>query len=149
MPLKEEIQIAFEKLVNAVESATDKQKASDVVAYNIGWGKCLIRWYEAGIKGEMPEMPGEGFSKWDYEGLKKHFHQKYRVDGREKQMVVFRDVVDKIIQIVDEEEENLQKLGVWEWCTLRSGKQWPLEKWIRVNTIAPFKRSASELKKAK
>ena len=52
-------------------------------------------------------------------------------------------IVIEIVQIVEQESVsgNLDKLGVWKWCNLKSGKQWPLRKWIRVNTIAPYKRA--------
>ena len=31
----------------------------------VGWGKCLITWYEVGLAGKTPDMPLAGF-KWDY-----------------------------------------------------------------------------------
>ena len=47
----------------------------------------------------------------------------------------------------EHETGNLNKIGVWPWCTLASGKQWPLSKWIRVNTVSPYKRAASMIRK--
>lgn len=113
----------------------------DLIAYQIGWGKAVIRWYEAGLSQEMPVMPGEGFTTWDYKGLAAVFYQKYQnVDELDQ-------VVQKILAIVQKEEQLLDKEGVWPWCQLPSGKQWPLGKWIRVNTCAPYKRAAQLLRK--
>lgn len=127
-----------------------KVSIADLIAYQIGWGNCLIRWYETGLKGEHPEMPGDGFSQWSYEEIAKHFYKKYRYDGAEEQMKILDELVLNILKIVDREEKNgnLDQIGVWAWCTLRSGKSWPLSKWIQVNTIAPYKRAVKVIKKA-
>lgn len=121
----------------------------DMIAYHIGWGKLLISWYEAGIKGEAIIMPGAGFSTWDYVGLARYFYQTYGYDGCYEQSAIFRTVVTRIIEITEYEYEtnNLDKIGVWSWCTLPSGKQLPLSKWVQVNTVAPYKRSAAVIKK--
>lgn len=118
---------------------------ADLIAYQIGWGTLLIGWYEAGLKDEMPQMPGDGFTKWDYVGLARHFYAKYNRD-QEREL---EKVVKRIVEIVEAESKtgNLDKLGVWPWCTLPSGKQWPLKKWITVNTSSPYKRATSIITK--
>jgi hypothetical protein len=136
---------------NAMDATGGKVSVSDLVAYQIGWGKCVIRWYEAGIQGGMPTMPGEGFSSWNYTAIAQYFYQKYHYDGFEKQMQVFHEVVLRLLEIVEAEHQTdrLDQTGVWNWCTLSSGKQWPLSKWIRVNTASPYKRAAQLIKKCK
>ena len=131
-----------------LDSTGGKISVADLVAYQIGWGKLLIGWYEAGLAGQKPDMPGEGFSKWDYAGLAKHFYQKYHYEGSVEQNQKFHEVVNRILEIVETEYQkgHLDALGVWGWCTLQSGKQWPLSKWIRVNTVAPYKRAAALIK---
>lgn len=122
---------------------------ADLIAYQIGWGKNLIRWYEAGMKGEKPNMPGDGFVKWDYVAIAQYFYDKYHYDASEQQLEVFEQMVSRILEIVECEEKSgqLDKIGVWDWCTLSSGKQWPLCKWIQVNTVAPYKRAIQWIKK--
>ncbi len=159
--LVEDIQKAYRRLVEVVdkipvskrqnkemEAAGGRVSVADLIAYQIGWGTCLIRWYETGLRGESPEMPGEGFSKWDYVAIAKHFFQKYLYDASSQQMAVFEKVVFRILDIVRKEELNghLDQEGVWSWCTLPSGKKWPLSKWVRVNTASPYKRAASLIK---
>lgn len=159
MKLSEEIQREYDRLtrliatipastrnLKIIERFGEKISLGDLIAYQIGWGRCVIRWYETGLKGEMPEMPGEGFTTWDYTGLARHFYHKYHSE----QERVFQEVVRKLMEIADQEHQtgNLEKLGVWPWCTLRSGKQWPLSKWIRVNTCAPYKRAYALIRKS-
>lgn len=153
-PLSEQIAKEYNKLAKAVSQLGERTKkiidgtggkvsAADLIAYQIGWGKLLIGWYETGEKGEMPQMPGEGFTKWDYTGLAKHFYQKYGYDSGKKQDLAFYHVVETLIAIVEKEhaEGRLDALGVWDWCTLPSGKKWPLSKWVKVNTASPYSRA--------
>lgn len=121
---------------------------NDLIAYQIGWCKRLISWYEAGIKGEVPVMPGDGFSAWKYTEIAQSFYRKYHYDGFDEQDKVFNQCVVRIIEIAELEYTKgmLDKTGVWPWMTLASGKQWPLSKWMQVNTVAPFKRAAKLLK---
>jgi hypothetical protein len=146
-PLSTKIQKEFHSLMKTVEHvpismrthpSIEGKSVNDIIAYQIGWGTLLIGWYEKGLLGQMPEMPGEGFTKWDYVGLAKHFAHKYR-DLKPP----LDQIVERLIDIVEHEDKsgNLNALGVWPWCTLRSGKLWPLSKWIQVNTVAPYRRA--------
>ena len=134
-----------------IDGTGGKVSIRDLIAYQIGWGKCLIRWYEIGLSGELPEMPGEGFSTWNYVAIAKHFYQKHLYDSPDQQITVFQQIVARILEIIEKEYQsgNLDQIGIWPWCTLPSGKQWPLSKWIRVNTASPYKRAATLIIKAK
>ncbi|CDR34453.1 ClbS/DfsB family four-helix bundle protein [Criblamydia sequanensis] len=133
--------------LKVIEGTGGKVSAADLLAYQIGWGKNLIRWYEEGVKGKDPEMPGNGFTTWDYVAIAKDFYQKYASND---QIKVFKQTVSRIIEIIQIEEPTgqLDQIGVWEWCTLVSGKKWPLRKWIQVNTVAPYKRAIQLIKKS-
>ncbi len=160
--LSNQIKDEFNKLILIVSSIPLSQRdiaiingtggkvsIANVIAYQIGWGNLLIGWYQSGLSGKDPEMPGDGFSKWDYVGIAHHFYQKYYYNN-EDQSRQFYQVVQDIIRIVEHEYAtgNLDKEGVWNWCTLSSGKKWPLSKWIRINTIAPYKRASTLIKTA-
>lgn len=139
------------RTLKVIDGTGGKVSIADLIAYQIGWGNCLIRWYETGISGKIPEMPGDGFTNWDYTAIAEHFYQKYCYDASDQQMRVFTQVVSRILEIIQIEYQtgNLEQIGVWPWCTLSSGKQWPLSKWIRVNTVSPYKRAAKLIKKSK
>ena len=161
-PLSQEIQKAYDRLIDAVsdvpvskrcnemfEGTGGSASVSDLIAYQIGWGKCLIRWYESGIYGKLPEMPGEGFSKWDYVAIAKYFYQTYRFDASNQQLKIFENTALRILEITEKEHEtgHLDQQGIWPWCTLPSGKKWPLSKWIQINTVAPYKRATQSIKR--
>lgn len=132
-----------------IDGTGGRVSISDLIAYQIGWGNLLISWYQAGLKQKIPQIPGEGFSKWNYIGLAQHFYKKYQYDSYVRQEQEFYNTVKKIIAIVETEykTKNLDKEGVWSWCTLSSGKRWPLSKWVVVNTVAPYKRASSLIKR--
>lgn len=163
-PLAQNIQKEYNKLITLISHISPQDhllkkiegtgvniSIADLIAYHIGWGTLLCNWYQTGIKGQLPQMPGDGFTKWDYVGLARHFYEKYHYDGGNKQLHAFAVLMQNIIAIVKHEYKtgNLDKIGVWDWCTLQSGKKWPLSKWIIVNTVSPYKKSYTMIRKFK
>lgn len=148
-PLSQSIKKEYNALIETILSAHKITEAiHNLISYQIGWGTLLLSWYQAGVENRKMQMPGAGFSTWDYNGLAEHFYKEYagQLDTQLKQ---FHTIVSAIIVMTEKEyyTGNLSKLGVWNWCTLKSGKQWPLEKWIQVNTVAPYKRARTEIRK--
>jgi hypothetical protein len=143
--LKNAIELISAKqyLIQDIELMNEKISMRNLIAYQIGWGTLLVGWYETGVRGEIPIMPGEGFDTWDYHAIAHHFYKKYHLKSIHAQLEVFDALIHRIVSIIEKELEldRLDKLGVWKWCTLKSGKKWPLSKWIQVNTIAPYKRA--------
>ena len=70
-------------------------------------------------------MPGDGFEEWKYADIAVHFFEKYKYDYYEEQDTKFYNIVKIIISIVEKEyiKERLDKIGVWKWTTLNSGKK--------------------------
>ncbi len=132
-----------------LEGTAGPMSIRDSIAYLIGWGTLLIGWYEAGIRGELPQMPGAGFTKWDYRGVAHYFYVHYRYESFQEQHIQLNSIVENILALVEKEYAvgHLDSLGVWAWCVLPSGKQWPLSKWITVNTGAPYKRTAQSIQR--
>jgi hypothetical protein len=163
-PLSKSIQKEYNKLINLVVKIPEKDRyaliidgtggikinVDDVIANQIGWGNLLLGWYEAGLQDRLPEMPGEGFTTWDYPALAQLFYKKYQYKDSNEQAKHFFRIVKQIIDIVEKEHntKNLDKEGVWRWCQLSSGREWPLSKWITVNTVTPYKSAALAIKKA-
>lgn len=161
-PLSKVIQQEYNKLISLIvqiplkkrtlkliEGTGGKVNIADIVAYQIGWGTSILEWYQVGIKGKKPLMPGHGFTTWDYVGLAHYFYKKYQYDSGYKQEKMLYAIVKQIIAIVEKEykNSNLEKVGVWSWCTLPSGKQWPLSKWITVNTSSAYKRASGLIRR--
>src|SRR5262245_19701209 len=84
-----------------IDGTGGKISVADLIAYQIGWGNCLVRWYETGVKGEVPEMPGDGFSSWNYTAIAKHFYEKYCYDSSDQQMKMFHQTYSRILRITE------------------------------------------------
>lgn len=158
--LSQNIQKEYNALVKVVARVPDRTaqripftggviSVAELIGYQIGWGKRVIDWYEAGIRQKKIVMPGDGFDNWNYTNIAQHFYKSYQYDAAKQQDRVFYDTTYKIIEIVEKanQEGNLETAGEWEWQKLQSGKYWPLSKWVQVNTVAPFKRATTEIKK--
>ena len=86
--LLDAIHSSYEKLVAEIMIGAQARgvKSRDrflenTVAYQIGWGKLLIGWYEAGIKSVTPEMPAPGY-KWNALGpLNESFYKRHANDA--------------------------------------------------------------------
>jgi|GEM_PF-2835688 len=139
-------QIINDKIITKFEK--NPLSPLQVLSYLLGWAHMLLSWYAKGKKNENFIMPGEGFIKWEYEKITEYFYKKYSSNSLEEQLILLKQITLTIISIIETENQsgNLDKLGVWDWCTLKSGKKWPLRKWITVNSLAPYKRAASNLK---
>ena len=75
---------------------------ADIIAYHIGWATLLISWYQASLRGAMPEMPGAGFTTWDYRALAENFYTAYHYDGGKLQQAEFKRLVVCIITIIEQ-----------------------------------------------
>lgn len=152
-PLSQEIEKEASKQLTLLKQLP-KEKRNELwiaerIAYQIGWGQLLLYWYNTGIQGKNPEMPGDGFTKWNYKDIAEYFYKKYLYDQGPEQEKRFQAIISEVLAIVEKEYQtgNLDECGVWPWCTLPSGKDWPLSKWVRVNTISPWKATSTLLKK--
>jgi len=161
-PLSRTIAKEYNNLISIITKVPESQRTkkiiegtggtvsvNDLLSYQLGWGHLLVYWYQAGIQNQIPQMPGEGFSTWDYTELALYFYNKYDGIATHDLMAKFSILISEILHIVEKEYlvGNLDKAGVWQWCTLQSGKQWPLSKWVQVNTVAPYKRAGVLIKK--
>ena len=161
--LSREVLSSYRKLYDIISNASQElffekkfkftaidASIADIIAYQIGWGSLFKYWYETGIKNKPVIMPGNGFDKWDYNAIARHFYKKYSWNSKQEYIDNFSIIVMKIIDITELEyvSDNLDKTGVFAWCKLKSGKDWPLSKWIKVNTVAPYKRALLLIKNA-
>lgn len=131
-----------------IEGTGGKVNVYNLMAYQIGWCRLLLRWYKSGVQSKTIVMPGDGFDTWDYVGLARHFYKKYNYSSLDKYINKLKKLVNRIVHFVEDEYQlkNLNRVGVWDWCTLSSGKKWPLSKWVQINTVAPFKKASAKLR---
>lgn len=124
----------------------ENQNPCDLLAYQIGWGRLLVGWYESGVKGEMPELPAKGF-KWNQLGiLANHFYAQHATNTYDELLNQFDKVYHEVHRLIKSaSEKELYGLEVYAW----TGHKWPLGRWINVNTSSPYKSALAKLRRWK
>lgn len=116
---------------------------ADLIAYQIGWGRLLLGWYEAGKQGRAPILPAEGF-KWNKLGdLARHFYMVYEDVSITDLLTEFKEVVDGILAMIEENQEAaLFTPGLYPWMG-----RWHLAKFVAVNASSPYKSARAKMRK--
>lgn len=118
----------------------------DVLAYQIGWGRCLLAWERDENSGETADMPAPNY-KWNQLG---ELAQSFYVEHSGKSLIQLRKeygcLYFELCAFVNATSENdlfqpLQR----QW----TGKKWAMVKWIQINTIAPYKSARTKVRRWK
>lgn len=163
MPLpttKEELLLslknAYHKLDEEFDDISSKQSklkgiegnisACDVLAYQIGWGKLLLKWENEEQKGKKPHMPAKGFKWNELTPLAQSFYNTYSQKNQDQLRKELNKVIQKIVHLIKNlEHDELFLPHHRNW----TGEKWAVVKWIQVNTIAPYKSARTKIRRWK
>jgi len=100
---------------------------SDTIAYLIGWGKLVLKWYALKSKNEAVNFPETGF-KWNELGqLAQFFHSQYHEWSYENLLTEFKVTITNILLLI--ESLDNKKLYDESWY-----EHYTLAKMIQFNT---------------
>lgn len=119
------------------------------LAYQLGWMECLRQWERLEQAGETPEMPASGV-KWNSLGpLHQQFYTAYRSYSMQELKILFTQMITELCSWIDTfEEAALFQPGGRKWAQ-STPANWPVWKWVHINTVAPFKSFRSKIRKWK
>ncbi|MBN1888745.1 MAG: ClbS/DfsB family four-helix bundle protein [Thermoflexales bacterium] len=114
---------ALEKLLSSLTSEqmthvspSLERSAKDVLAHLIEWEQMCLGWYQAGLRGEKPPLPAEGFNWAQLPALNQHIYEKHRDLPLEDVMKQFQASYQQILQTVQElSQEELFTPGHYSW----------------------------------
>jgi hypothetical protein len=90
--------------------------AKDLLAHLLDWEQRLIGWYEAGVRGEVPQIPAPGLSWGDLDLLNRRIYEKHRdrnlEDVRRESNVSYARVLALVEGI---SEDEMFAVGRYEW----------------------------------
>lgn len=88
----------------------------DIFAHLYEWQQMFFRWYEVGLRDEIPEVPAPGY-KWNQlPALNQSIYEKYRNLTPEKALALFRESHQKTIEFIENlSDTNLATPGLYEW----------------------------------
>ncbi len=121
----------------------------EIIAYQLGWMGLLRSWDSKEHEGKAVITPEPGY-KWNQLGaLYQSFYDKYRDKSLTQLQQLFVDAVDSFIEwLNDFSDEELFKPGGRNWAASTSSN-WPVWKWVHINTVAPFKSFRTKIRKWK
>ncbi len=114
----------------------------DTIAYLIGWGKLVLKWYALKSNNQAVDFPETGY-KWNELGqLAQFFHSQYHEWSYENLLTEFKVTITNILLLV--ESLNNKKLYAESWY-----EQYTLGKMIQFNTSSPMMNMRGKVRKFK
>jgi hypothetical protein len=120
----------------------------EMLAYQLGWLNLILGWENDELNGKKVITPSPDY-KWNQLGLLyQYFYAEYSGYSLKELRSLFKKSVeawcDWIGQLSDEE---LFTPNVRKWTVTKSN--WPMWKWVHINSVAPFKSFRTKIKKWK
>jgi len=108
----------------------DDWSVKDILAHLTDWEQRLIGWYQAGLRGEVPETPAPGM-KWNQlPELNQIGYTQHKDESLEEVLAHYRASYREVLALVEGmTEEEIFEPGRYAW----TGKD-PLMIWIAANT---------------
>lgn len=151
------IKSAFEKLWQDYQSVPDSMSreigvegnikgteisVADTVAYLVGWGKLVLKWYALSVKSEPIDFPETGF-QWNELGkLATHFHDTY-VDWQYDDLLAeFQQITKRLLDLITSLDND--ELYGDNWY-----KSYTLGRMIQFNTSSPMNNMRTKVRRFK
>ena len=115
---------------------------NNLIAYLVGWGQLVLKWYDKKSKGLEVDFPETGF-KWNELGL---LAQKFYKDYEKDDFKMLNRKLDKTTNEILKVIENITNKELYEMAWY---DKWTLGKMIQLNTSSPFKNAKERIRKWK
>ncbi|WP_018751136.1 ClbS/DfsB family four-helix bundle protein [Paenibacillus sanguinis] len=121
---------------------------AEMIAYQLGWMHLVMGWDEDECKGKEVSMPAPGY-KWNQlGGMYQSFYDQYANLSLPELLLQFQQLEQRWQQWIDTfSEEELFTQGHRKWTGSKAN--WPVARWIHINSAAPFKTFRAKIRKWK
>jgi len=121
----------------------------EIIAYQLGWMDLIRGWDKDELDGKEVITPAPGY-KWNQMGgLYQGFYDKYQDESISRLSEMFQASVSSLLEWLEGfSEDELFKPGGRKWAS-STPSNWPIWKWVHINTVAPFKSFRSKIRKWK
>ncbi|MDN6664300.1 MAG: ClbS/DfsB family four-helix bundle protein [Tetragenococcus koreensis] len=121
---------------------------SENLSYQLGWINLLLNWNQKEQQGIDVQTPAEGYKWNNLGGLYQSFYAtygKYTLAEQLEQLSTAIDELDAWLETLTGQElfEPKQR----KWATTKA--EWPVWKWVHINTVAPFTNFRPKIRKWK
>lgn len=120
----------------------------EMIAYQLGWLNLVMGWEKDELNGKEVVTPSPGY-KWNQLGqLYQSFYEAYRTYTLQELRSLFKKNVDAWCAWIEQlSDEELFIAGTRKWTV--TSANWPMWKWIHINSVAPFKNFRPKIRKWK
>ncbi len=115
---------------------------SDTIAYLIGWGKLVLKWYAFKSQNKPVDFPAAGYKWNDLGQLAQSFHLQYHEWAYDKLLEEFKITINNIVLLVESLDDKSLYGESWY-------KKYTLGKMIQFNTSSPMTNIRSKVRKFK
>lgn len=121
----------------------------EIIAYQLGWMGLLRSWDRDELEGKPVFTPAPDY-KWNQLGpLYQSFYDKYRNESLKELQNLFINEVESLVEWLNEfEEKEIFQPGGRKWAASTTAN-WPIWKWVHINTVAPFKSFRTKIRRWK
>ena len=120
-----------------------------MIAYQLGWLDLIMGWEKDEVEGKNVVTPSEGYKWNNLGGLYQSFYDRYDAYSLTELQNLFKEKVCILIKwIATFTEEEVLTAGGRKWAA-STPSNWPVWKWIHINTVAPFKSFRGKIRKWK
>lgn len=114
----------------------------DTLAYLVGWGNLVLKWYDLKSKKLEVDFPETGYNWNELGELASHFHSQYQDCSYGQLLLEFQSTTEKILQLVDSLNNDELYSGNWY-------KTYSLGRMIQFNTSSPMKNIRTKVRRFK
>lgn len=157
--LVEEIKTTAAKFIGEFDNIADKDSdlrldgvdrtPREMIAYQLGWMGLIRGWDSDELAGKEVITPAPGY-KWNQMGeIYEGFYATYNEQSLSELKQMYKEAVATLlVWLQDFSDDELFQSGGRKWAQ-STPSNWPIWKWIHINTVAPFKTFRSKIRKWK
>ena len=143
----------FAKLQAEIEAAgpragslprVDDWTVKDLLAVRVWWTEHVIDWIEAGLRGETPVTPAEGYRWRETPRLNADIVRKSRRESYRSLRTRLQHAFERVMDTIDSlDDRQLLGVGAFAWV----GK-YPVSRWLSINTARQYTTARSFIRRA-
>ena len=121
----------------------------EMIAYQLGWMGLIRGWDSAELAGKEVITPAPGY-KWNQMGaIYEGFYASYSTQSLVELKQMYQEAVSGLLNWLQGfSADELFQAGGRKWAQ-STPSNWPIWKWVHINTAAPFKTFRSKIRKWK
>lgn len=115
----------------------------DLLGHLVGWQAMNLAWYEAGQRGEVPEVPAPGLTWRDVRELNARIFQEHHRRPLDDVVADYRAFHQRMLDLIAEvPDDDFVAVGRYAWA----GPTWSLSDYVRANTASHYRWAIKHLR---